>query len=189
MSSSTVRRLLRRHKPEKRHTPLKRRDLADLPFLERSFPLPRALLFDTTVYVDILQDHFPAIGEIAVRTADAWHSSVAEAELIALCRLLNPADARTRETTRQISAVIAGMPSHRIVAPDGEIWLEAGVLSGIIARLQGYGRLDRRRVLNDALIFSTARKFGMTVLTRNIAGFDLLLQLDPTGRVVFYESD
>jgi predicted nucleic acid-binding protein len=149
--------------------------------------MPRALLYDTTVYVDILQGRFPAAAEVAIRAADAWHSPIAGAELIASCGFLNPADTRTRETTRQILAVIERLPSHRIVAPDRETWLAAGILAGIVARLQGYGRAERRRILNDALIFATARKFGMTVLTRNLAGFDFLLQLDPTGRVAFYE--
>jgi predicted nucleic acid-binding protein len=186
-SSADIPSLLRRLKPQKHREPLKRRSIAALPFLERSFPLPRALLYDTTVYVDVLQGRFPATAEVAIRAADAWHSPITEAELIALCGLLNPAHAGTRETARQISAVIEHLPAHRIVAPDRETWLAAGVLSGIIARLQGYAQADRRRVLNDALIFATARKFGMTVLTRNIADFDLLLQLDSTGRVVFYD--
>ena len=84
-------------------------------------------------------------------------------------------------------AVIERLPSHRIVAPDRETWLAAGILAGIVARLQGYAEAERRRIWNDALIFATARKFGMTVLTRNAVDFDFLLQLDPTGRVAFYE--
>jgi predicted nucleic acid-binding protein len=149
--------------------------------------LPRVLLYDTTVYVDVLQERFPATADVAIRAADAWHSTVTEAELIALCGLLKPDHAKTLETTRQITAVIDRRPTYRTVAPDREIWLAAGVLSGMLARLQGYGQAERRRVLNDALIFATARKFGMTVLTRNIADFDLLLQLEPAGRVAFYE--
>jgi predicted nucleic acid-binding protein len=186
-SSADVRRLLRRLKPEKRRGPLKRRNLESLPFLSRSLPLPRALLYDTTVYVDILQGRFPGTAEVAIRAADAWHCPIAEAELIASCGLLNPADARARETTRQILAVIERLPPHRMVAPDRETWLAAGILAGIVVRLQSYAQAERRRILNDALIFATARKFGMTVLTRNVADFDFLLQLDPTGRVAFYE--
>jgi predicted nucleic acid-binding protein len=186
-SSADARRLLRRLKPEKRREPLKRRNLESLPFLGLSLPLPRALLYDTTVYVDILQGRFPGTAEVAIRAADAWHSPIAEAELIAACGLLNPADPRTRQTTRQILAVIERLPPHRIVAPDRETWLAAGILAGIVARLQGYAQAERRRILNDALMFATAGKFGMTVLTRNVADFDFLLQLDPTGRVAFYE--
>jgi predicted nucleic acid-binding protein len=70
--------------------------------------------------------------------------------------------------------------------PDAQIWREAGLLAGILARLQGYGAGDRNRVLSDALLFCTARKHGLTVLSRNLKDFDLLQQLDPSGRVVFY---
>lgn len=186
-SSADVRRILRRLKPEKRREPLKRRDLSGLPFIERASALPRALLYDTTVYVDILQGRFPKAGEAAMRAADAWHSTVTEAELIAPCGALNPGHPNTAEVVEQITAVLERRPPRRTIAPDREIWLAAGVLSGILARLQGYGRADRRRVLNDALIFATGRKYGVTVLTSNIGDFDFLQQLDPTGRVVFYE--
>jgi predicted nucleic acid-binding protein len=60
-------------------------------------------------------------------------------------------------------------------------------MTGILSRLQGYSDGDRQRLLNDALIFCTARKHGLTVLTRNIGDFDLLQQLDSTGNVLFYE--
>jgi predicted nucleic acid-binding protein len=183
----SIRRLLRRLKPEKHREPLKRRGIASLPFLKPSSPLPRVLLFDTTVYVDVLQGRLPEMAEVGVRAADAWHSSVTGAELIALRGLLNPGDVRTAKISQQVTAAIERRPSHRTVAPDRDIWLAAGVLSGTLARLQGYRHADRRRVLNDALIFETARKFGMTVLTRNIGDFDFLLQLDPAGRVAFYE--
>jgi predicted nucleic acid-binding protein len=56
----------------------------------------------------------------------------------------------------------------------------------MLARLQNYDKNNRKRVLNDALLFSTARKHGLTVLTRNILDFDFLQQLEPTGRVLFY---
>ena len=186
-SSLDVRSLLRRLKPDKHRKPLERRDSEDLPYIDSASRLLRALLYDTTVYVDILQGRFPTAVEVAIRAAHAWHSTVTAAELIASCGLLNPADPRTAETTRRICAIIERRPAHRTIAPDGEVWLVAGLLSGTLARLHGYGAAERRRVLNDALIFATARKFGLTVLTRNTGDFDFLQQLDPTGRVVFYE--
>ncbi len=187
-SSAGVRGILRRLKPEKRRGPLTRRSVSTLPFVERASDLPRALLYDTTVYMDILQGRFSKAGELAIRAADAWHSTVTEAELIAACGLLDPAHPNTAATTRQIIAAIERRPAHRTIAPDRQAWLVAGVLSGILARLQSYQPADRRRVLNDALIFATARKYGMAVLTRNLDDFDFLQQLDPSGRVVFYQS-
>ena len=112
-SNLDLRGILRRLKPEKRRAPLTRRKLPDLPFLERAPELPRALLYDTTVYVDILQGRFPEAGEFAIRAADGWHSTVTEAELIAPCGFLNPGHPDTTETVRQITAVIEGRPAHR----------------------------------------------------------------------------
>jgi predicted nucleic acid-binding protein len=66
------------------------------------------------------------------------------------------------------------------------IWHEVGILSGTLARLQRYKSDRRRRVLNDALLFATARKHGCSVLTRNVLDFDFLQQLDPSGKVLFY---
>src|SRR5437016_6775139 len=61
---------------------------------------------------------------------------------------------------------------------------DLGILSGTLARLQGYKSDQRRRVLNDALLFATARKHGCSVLTRNVVDFDFLQQLDPSGKVL-----
>jgi predicted nucleic acid-binding protein len=148
---------------------------------------PAKLLYDTTVYIDILQGRFPQQGEATLRTTEAWHSPVTEAELAATCGLLDPAHSQTRQIIEQVAAVIDRRPSYRTITADTEIWREAGILSGILARLQGYGKEDRRRLLNDALLFATGRKYGCAVLTRNIRDFDFLQQLDPSGKVIFYE--
>ena len=159
---------------------------SELEFIGTSTHRPAKLLYDTTVYVDILQGRFPQDGEAALRATDAWHSSVTAAELAATCGLLDPAHSQTPQIIEQIAAVIDRRPSHRTITPDSEIWWEAGILSGVLARVQGYAREQRRRVLNDALLFATGRKYGCVVLTRNIQDFDLLQQVDPSGRVLFY---
>lgn len=147
---------------------------------------PRSLLYDTTVYVDILQGRFPDQGEALLRASEAWHSTVAEGELASACGLLDPAHPDTAHVVRRIAGIIERIARHRSLGPDRTIWLEAGVLTGTMARLQGLARADRRRILNDALLFATARKHGHTVLTRNTRDFDLLQQLDPSGKVLFY---
>lgn len=158
-----------------------------MPFAEHTSRWPSALLYDTTVYVDILQDRFPKTGEVAILAVDAWHSTVTEAEMIVACGFMSPHHPETPEAVKRIFGVIQQRPAHRTIAPDREIWLVAGVLSGILARLQEYGRAERRQLLIDALIFATGRKHGMAVLTRNTADFDFLQQLDPGGQVLFYE--
>jgi predicted nucleic acid-binding protein len=177
---------LRRLKSEKHRTPLKPRPESELDFIESAGSRTTKLIYDTTVYIDILQNRFPRRGDAMLRASEAWHSPVTEAELAATCGLLDPAHAQTRGIMEQVVAVIERRPSHRTLATDSEIWREAGILSGTLARLQGYKSDQRRRVLNDALLFATARKHGCSVLTRNVLDFDFLQQLVPSGKVLFY---
>jgi hypothetical protein len=95
-----------------------------------------------------------------------------DADIRGLLRRLKPEKRREPLKRRGISSqpflersspLPRPVTSHRGTG-SGDIWLAAGVLSGILARLGSYGQADRRRVLNDALIFATARKFGMPLL-------------------------
>lgn len=187
--SSEIQAILRRIKPEKRRGPLVPRRVSDLPFLAHLEKFPAKLLYDTTVYIDILQGTFPRDGQFVLRAAEAWHSSISAAELAAPCAFLAPHDPRTSATVKQIVATIEAQPVHRTLTPDHETWLEAAILTGLLSRLQNYAATERRRLLNDALLFSTARKHGLTVLTRNSRDFDLLQQIEPSGRVLFYSRN
>jgi len=174
-------------KPEKHLNALKPRERCELTFLHQlGRPLPK-LLLDTTVYIDDLQGKLPRNVELSLRLTEIWHSTVTEAELTALAGLLDPAHPKTRLAVQQVLASVERRPDHRILNPDREVWREAGILAGLLARLQNYGKAEQRRTLNDALIFLSAAKNGCTVLTRNISDFDLLMQLLP-GKVVFYQS-
>ncbi|MFL6435973.1 MAG: type II toxin-antitoxin system VapC family toxin [Terriglobales bacterium] len=184
--SSEFEKSLRRLKPEKRGHQLRLRAEAELIFFDLHGARPRSLVYDTTVYIDILQGRFPEGGEPLLLAADAWHSTVAENELASTCALLDPTHPNTPAVIKQIAAIVEKISPYRSLAPDREIWRDAGLLTGTIARLQGTPKSERHRVMNDALIFATARKHGYSVLTRNISDFDSLHQLDPSGRVVFY---
>jgi len=184
--SSEFRASLRHLRPEKQVTPLRRRPDSELHFIETTATRPTKLLYDTSVYIDILQNRFPSQGELMLRAVDAWHSAVTEAELAAACGALNPAHAQTRIVIEEIAAVIDRRPIQRTITPDRDTWREAGILSGVLARIHGQNKDQRRRTLNDALLFISARRHGCTVLTRNISDFDFLQQLNPSGRVLFY---
>jgi predicted nucleic acid-binding protein len=184
--SSELWRSLRRYKPEKHTEPLRRRSDSELDFLENIRTKPAKLLYDTTVYIDILRDQFPVTGDLMLRAVEAWHSPVTEAELISALGLLEPHDSRTRSVIEKIATVIEQRPIQRTIVPNVVVWRQAGILSGILARLQGLDKAQRRRLLNDALLFVTARRHGCTLLTRNVGDFDFLQQLEPAGRVLFY---
>jgi predicted nucleic acid-binding protein len=186
--NSEFRRSLRRIKPEKHNRQLSPRQPSELLYIgDVRKPVPK-LLLDTTVYIDALQGRLPVDADAVLSTAELWHSTVTEAEIAAACGLLDPEHPRSSDVIKQLTASVEKRPEHRILGPDRGAWREAGMLSGLLARLQGYDSAHRRQVLNDALIFCTALKHGCTVLTRNTADFDLLQQLLPSGRVLFYKQ-
>jgi predicted nucleic acid-binding protein len=187
-SSASFQQSLRRLKPEKHLKGLLYRDRSQLRCLSDLKPPFPKLLLDATVYIDALQGRLPDYAEVALRAGSLWHSTVTEAELAALAGLLDPKRPETAGVIAQVAASIDLRPAHRILTPDRDTWREAGMLAGLLARLQGYGKNEQRRALNDALIFLTAAKNGCVVLTRNISEFDLLMQVDARGQAILYDS-
>lgn len=187
-SRSPLEQSLRRLKPEKYLKGPVYRDSSELRFVSTLKPPFPKFLLDTTVYIDALQGSLSEEVEIALRAGSLWHCTVTEAELSSLSGLLDPTRSETKAVVAQIAASIERRPEHRILNPDREAWREAGILAGLLARLQRYGRGEQRKALNDALIFLTAAKHGCAVLTRNVSDFDLLTQLDVRGRAIFYQQ-
>lgn len=102
---------------------------------------------------------------------------------------LRQADPRTRANAATITEILDRIArTGRVVEPDAEAWMIAGTLAGMVAHLQNYTADHRRRALADALILVSAKKAGLTVLTANVAEFDLLQQLYPAARVAFYRA-
>jgi predicted nucleic acid-binding protein len=184
-SKAEIQRSLRRLKPSTRREALSYRERSALPFVVAAMQLP-GLLLDTTVYIDELQGKLPPDVDVVLRSTSLWHSTVTESELAALAGLLDPAHPESGKAVDQVLASIEQRPAHRILNPDREVWREAGILAGLLARLQQYGKGERRKALNDALIFLSAAKAGVVVLTRNVLEFDLLMQLVPRGKAIFY---
>lgn len=60
------------------------------------------------------------------------------------------------------------------------------MLAGLAFRLGGYPTGQERKLPNDALVFLQALENGQIVLTGNIGDFDILNQLVPEGRILFY---
>jgi hypothetical protein len=103
--------------------------------------------------------------------------------------VLSPSDARTAAVIAVIGKLIKAMPTHRIFAPDTEILGRAALLSGILCRLQGYDKDGKLRALQDCTLFLQAQKLGLVVLTANVSDYDMLLQLIPAGRALFYRRN
>jgi predicted nucleic acid-binding protein len=173
---------LRRRKPAKRLSqlvPRPRDALVELAVLPSG---PLSLLLDTNVYIN------HAAGRLAPRVRDAvdrallFHCSVVLAELALGVANADPSRAGWSAMQDHYAELFASIPASRVVKPDAQIWIDAGVIAGTLARTQGFQPPQRKECLNDALIFLTAAKSGIPVLTANRDEFDLIQQLAPEGQ-------
>jgi predicted nucleic acid-binding protein len=165
---------------------LARRADSELPFVDERRVAGEGLLLDTCVYIDQLQNRSPDLLDRLVTTRQVGHSTVAIQELMHTVGVLNPTDRRTKAAIAAIRGLVRSMPPHRVYTPDVDVLGRAGLLSGILCRLQGYAADRKLRALHDCALFLQAQKLGFTVLTADAGDFDMLLQLLPAGRALFY---
>ncbi len=165
---------------------LARRPDEALPFTSPALIGGQPLLLDTCVYIDQLQDRSPEIVDHLIEARQVNHSMVAIQELMHTVGVLDPADARTAAAIGLIGGVIRAMPAHRVFAPEPDVLGRAALLAGVLCRLQGFSVDARMRALQDCVLFLQAQKLGFTLLTANLGDYDILLQLMPAGRVLFY---
>ena len=158
------------------------------PFVNANLIGGQDLLLDTCVYFDQMQDRSPRVLVDLVAQRQVNHSTVAIQELMHTVGVLNPSDARTAGAIAEIGKQIKAIPPHRMFAPDIEVLGRAALLSGILCRLQGYVKDGKLRALQDCVLFLQAQKLGLVVLTANISDYDMLLQLIPAGRALFYRQ-
>jgi hypothetical protein len=178
-------RSLRRIKPQRIATSLVRRADADLPFVTQATP-GQELLLDTCVYLDMIRGKAPSELDALLQVRLINHSSVALAELTHLFGRLDPSRADTRRTLSVMSGVIDDIPTHRLTSPSARCAGEAGMLTGLVARLSGRGA--DVRLLNDATLFLQAREIGCAIVTGNLADFDFFDQLLPGSGMLLYRT-
>ena len=179
---------LRRPKPEKRTSPLARRLDSDLSFIENEPIAGPPLLLDSTVYIDVLQARAPSALEEMLRVRQVNHSSVAVCELVHNFGRLDPDHPGTAAILSPIRRTIDSIPAHRLSSPSIQAVAEAGIVTGIVARLYGLPKTDKQPWLNDAMLFFHALEGGSTLVSRNISDMDLIQQLVPYGRLLLYRQ-
>ena len=178
---------LRRIKPEKQPARLSPRPpeelvaAADLAGDGRA-----AIVLDTNVYIQSAAGTLSAAAATLVDRGLLFHCSVCVSELATGVANSNPTHAAWRALRDYYNALITTFPPTRLLTPDPQIWAEAGLIAGTLARTQNFQRHQRKECLNDALIFLTAAKAGLPVLTANRDEFDLIQQLAPDGRFVHF---
>ena len=158
---------------------------AELPLLETAEP-GGPILLDTGVYIHQLKSQAPRTLEKLISLRITNHSSVAIQELLHTVGRLDPGDPRTKDNVAGIMKLVEGVPMHRLLRPDLDVLADAAVYAGILCRLRGYQKDNRKKALSDSTLFLQARKLGLTLVTANVEEFDLLQQMQPEGRVLFY---
>lgn len=167
---------------------LARRKDTELPFISEEAEGGSEILLDTCVYIDRLQGRAPEALRALMDVRRTNHSTVAIQELMHTIGVLDPNHPQTKTAIRQIRTVLQAMRPHRVFAPDPDLLGRAALLSGMLCRLQGYDKDARLRALQDCILFLQSSKLGLTLVTGNIKDFDSLLQLIPSGRVLFYRK-
>jgi predicted nucleic acid-binding protein len=150
-------------------------------------PSGRALLMlDTNVYIGAARGTLPALVQGLVERALLFHCSVCVAELATGVANADPSLPSWSELRDHYVELFDSIPRARLLNPDAEVWSDAGVVAGVLARTQGFQTHQRKECLNDALIYLTATKAGVPVLTADRKQFDLIQQLAPEGRFIHF---
>jgi predicted nucleic acid-binding protein len=175
--------VLRRYKPHRRISFLPERDQKELArFDNLRVKAGTRFLLDTGVYIKQAAGLLTDDQRDKLAKVEAHHCAVCLGEITAGLANRDVAHANWPRECEYWAGLFANLPKTRTYAPDAEIWAAAGVLTGTLTRIQGYQPAQRKEVLNDALIYLTALKHGIPVLTENRKDFDRLQQLVPGGR-------
>lgn len=135
-----------------------------------------------------MQDRTPATLDDVMSARFIHHSTVAIQELMHTVGVLDPTDPRTAGAVAAVGAQIKLMRPHRVHTPDADVLGRAALMSGVLCRLQGYSKDDKLHALQDCVLFLQALKEGLTLLTANIGDFDILSQMLPGARMMFYRN-
>jgi predicted nucleic acid-binding protein len=183
--SSDLRAALRRYKPDRRRIQLKPRQwdglvaAADISLSGRPMLVP-----DTNIYIMSAAGTLPEAARLVLERSLLFHCSVCLAELATGVANLDPSSPAWRAVRDHYAALFDAIPDSRLLTPDVQLWTEAGMVAGTLARTQSFQKHQRKECLNDALIYLTAAKAGLPVLTANRNEFDLIQQIAPDGQFV-----
>ncbi len=140
---------------------------------------------DTNVYIREAADTLPDDVAALLDRALLYHCSVCLSEIATGIANSDPARPGWSTLRDHYDGLFATIPDHRILYPDADVWIDAGLIAGTLARTQTFQPHQRAAVLNDALIYLTAAREGLPVLTSD-RDFDLIQQLAPEGAAILY---
>ena len=132
-----------------------------------------AALFDTSFYIAALRSADTAalgLRRIA-QGGPLWLSAIVLEELYA------GANARGRRVIERLERDFA--KARRIVVPNLSDWTRTGQALARLAARYHYEQIGQGRLTNDALIASSAGRFGISVITANARHFAKLAEFLP----------
>lgn len=179
--------VLARSDPAASRKTLRYRHSSELPYDVEAIPEESPLLLDTTVYIDQFQQRMTSPLGHFIASRDIYHAAPALAELALTLGHLDPSDPRTATALLPLRGLLEILPPTRIISPDETLWVEGAILSGILARTQQVPKENRRKFLNDALLYLMAERNRFTLVSRNARDMDLLMQIRPGVSVLLYE--
>jgi predicted nucleic acid-binding protein len=144
------------------------------------------LLLDTNVYIRSAAGTLPAAVAALLDRGLLFHCSVCLGELAIGVGNADPAHPQWPALRDHYVDLFAAIPATRLLTPDAQTWVDAGLIAGILSRSQSFQEHQRKECLNDALILLTAGKAGLPVLTATGAEFDLIQQLAPETRFLHF---
>jgi hypothetical protein len=192
-----------RHDPDRITRSLAARAVAELPRNPAAFARDLPVMLDTNAYVDQLKGKLPAAIGRFIAGRSLRHCSIALQEIAIAIGLMDPAHPDTARHRPPLLHLLEMIRQRDCVAPSPAAWIEGGMLAGILARTQfglarPKGRLspdqaccqkgERRRLLNDALIFLTAQEQGAVLVTANRKDMDVLLRFGRGAQVLLYQA-
>ncbi|MCJ2086797.1 DNA-binding protein [Methylobacterium sp. E-005] len=145
-------------------------------------------MLDTSVYIHGPMGRTPPAPGGLLRSRTVHHSVVATQEALHRIGVLDPAHPNTARHVGVIRTPLDRIPLHRLSVPDQEVLTDAAVVARILCRLRGYARHHRMKALHDCTLYLQTLKTGCTLLKANVADFEPLQQLQPAGRILFYEA-
>lgn len=191
-----------RHDPDRVTRSLPVRGAAGLARDPAGFAPELPVMLDTTAYVDQLKGRLPAaIGRFIAGRA-LLHCSIALQEIAIAIGLMDPGHPDTARHRPPLLQLLENIRQRDCVAPSAADWIEAGMLAGILARTQlGLARAkgtltpdqaccqrgERRKLLNDALIFLTAQDQGAVLVTANGKDMEVLRRFGRGAQVLLYQ--
>lgn len=191
-----------RHDPDRITRSISARAAAGPPRNPAAFARDLPVLLDTTAYVDQLKGRLPAAIARFIAGRAVLHCSIALQEIAIAIGLMDPAHPDTSRHRPPLLQLLETIRLRDCVAPSPAAWIEAGMLAGILARTQ-FGlarpkatlsseqaccqRGERRRLLNDALIFLTAQDQGAVLVTANGKDMEVLRRFGRGAQVLLYQ--